>query len=156
MPRAAGTLSGALNVTGNQTSTVGQLTTSGTGFVDPGHAAHIFTGDISNGDAHCFSGSRDQFDDGPCKTFSFATTTAGRIDAAMVNNDDDALLVLELIDINAKRQLSRGDLSFDPYPGNNAYRLLNSTLQPGSYQLRVTIISTSKIAPFTVVAAYPN
>ncbi|MCC7009436.1 MAG: DUF1573 domain-containing protein [Acidobacteria bacterium] len=156
-PEAATTYSGSLRIIGNQTSGETSVPVLGTGIVGSNVRAETFTGEISGGDTRCTSGLSFSFDVGPCKVFEFTTTQPGRVDALLIYNGDDALLSLEIYNPSTGDQVSRGDLVFDPYPGNGEYREMSTNLAtPGRYQFRVTVISSSRVTTFRLITTRPN
>lgn len=155
LPTAAtsynGTISFQSDATGGQTSTP----VSGTGTLAPGLVAQFFTGTISGGDARCTSGLSFPFDVGPCQVFDFPITMAGRVDAVLSYDGDDALLSLELYNPKTGSNVVTGDLTFDPYPMKVEHSALSTNIQPGQYHLRVRVLSSSKITNFSVATTHP-
>jgi len=95
------------------------------------------------------------FDAGPCRVFAFPLGASGRVDALMTYNGDHGLLSLELYRPSTGTQIARGDLSFDPFPGDGERRTLSANVPAGSYQLRVISISSAQVAPFTIITTHP-
>lgn len=156
LPSVAGSVSSTIAIASNATSGSGVTTVTGTGTVAAGLVAQSFQASISGGDAHCLSGKPPfTFDSGACQVFDFPITTAGRVDAILTYNGDDALLSLELYDPVAGDNIARGDLSFDPYPLKGEHSALSANVQPGAYQLRVRVITSSKITTISVNTAHP-
>jgi hypothetical protein len=155
MPSAATAYNATVTFQSDATSGTASTTVSGTGTVAPGLVAQVFNGSISGGDTRCTLGLSFPFDVGPCQVFDFPIAAAGRVDAILSYNGDDALLSLELYNPKTGDNVVLGDLTFDPYPMKTEHSAFSTNLQPGTYHLRVRAITSTKIAQFAVITTHP-
>jgi hypothetical protein len=152
-PSEARGYSGNLTISTSGTRT---LPITGTGTLAPGLTAKVFSGDISGGDPKCVYGRPPfTFESGACKIFTLDVAARGPVHGLLNYNGDDALLELELFDPGAGDDIASGDLTFDPFPGDGEHSAFSANVSPGHYHVRVRAISSTKIAPFTVIVTHP-
>jgi hypothetical protein len=116
-----------------------------------------FTGTISGGDrTSCVWDGvpPHEVTNVPCSVFPVTAGAGGALMASLTFGADQSLLRFRLYDPVQHETVANGTLQTDSFP--TYQQVLSSNIQPGTYELQVSVITSSLITPFTVIVAHPR
>jgi hypothetical protein len=140
-------------------STVAPSTAVSTAVTAPtsSRVTETFTGTISGGDAtSCVWDGVPPYEvtNVPCSVFPVTAGAGGALMASLTFSADQSLLRFRLYDPAQHVTIANGTLQTGSFP--TYQQVLSSNVQPGTYELQVSVITSSLITPFTVIVAHPR